>query len=893
VGFKRVSDGVIVKDSALYGDYELSGFHHGRQVYKKKRLKDGDVPDVCIYFWNQESSFNGWWFGRAVGSEEVWARHESSSEIPPQTGWSVVHEADSQLELTVQPIKKVRTIPATPKAAYSKRPGIRRPVVKLPEPWVAVEHQGTVYYWNNETEESRWCLPEGGVQLPDEHTTGLDAIPDVRSCIIPIPQIKQDCLPCLDEKGLPKTTNVASRHLTTSMHHDKRKLTDTHPAHMPEVDADHKARSPESQHSQQYHQSRSERGAVPHKCEASQERKGRSLELQHSKVHCQPQSPDRHEHKRKASRAPKSRSRELQRRYPRRSARSRDRPAHMRAVSQRQKDRSPEVQSSIQHHQRFTNRSATRMRDRSRERKGGSLELHGSPRHHRVPEKEMLRSSQQSGKHHHGCSLDHNGRSEKQREKSSLRRRDSRKECSKPNTRDRSRSRRLHRNRHQSSIHVHRCTSAQSRSSRCYRADPAEHQCSSPRRRSPSRCQAKAASEVKTCLERRCTSAKLLSPRCQQADPAGYRNCSPRRRSPSRCQAKATSEVKTCLEPRCTSARSRSSRRHQTDLAGQGCSARRSTSAPQCQAAVASERKSWHKQASSLDHQNDTVECRDSVMLLSGRSRSSRSPMSNALSQRQRGHSQSRSLGCSRSRSIVRNSVQLRPAAGSAPQREVFLKPASPSTKERDDSPALQFQNPLTKQPPGRQMHLPGVVLSDYGLGKWLQLEAQTHLEWVGGGPLDCIDVSHNNLTDEGIEQLMEFMIKKGLQTKRLKLFHNKLRDPRSLCNLLEDPICGVGAKNGLQELHLSHNQIELPLLEALLHSLGKQVATCGKLRPPLWLRLERNGLPADLADKLVKDRSDGLQLCQQAAGPKSRCSLGHCRQGADVHIVFVVNKRS
>jgi len=200
-------------------------------------------------------------------------------------------EADSQLELTVQPIKKVRTIPATPKAAYSKRPGIRRPVVKLPEPWVAVEHQGTVYYWNNETEESRWCLPEGGVQLPDEHTTGLDAISDVPSCITPIPQIKQDCLPCLDEKGLPKTTNVASRHLTTSMHHDKRKLTDTHPAHMPEVDADHKARSPESQHSQQYHQSRSERGAVPHKCEASQERKVRSLELQHSKVHCQPQSP--------------------------------------------------------------------------------------------------------------------------------------------------------------------------------------------------------------------------------------------------------------------------------------------------------------------------------------------------------------------------------------------------------------------------------------------------------------------------------------------------------------------------------------------------------------------------------------------------------------------------
>jgi len=199
------------------------------------------------------------------------------------------------------------------------------------------------------------------------------------------------------------------------------------------------------------------------------------------------------------------------------------------------------------------------------------------------------------------------------------------------------------------------------------------------------------------------------------------------------------------------------------------------------------------------------------------------------------------------------------------------------------------WREPLTKVPPGRQVHLPGVLLSDTGLRQWFDAEGPRHLARLGPGPLDCMDLSHNNLSDQGADDAVSFLLWRGQPTKRLKLFHNCLLEPRALCRLIEDERCGVGATDGITELHLSHNQINMSMLEQLLGS----VATClqreaKSLKPPLWLRMEHNNLDGEAKD-LLKETYPGVKLCFECGskGMRQRCNLGHCRYGADVHLVL------
>lgn len=197
---------------------------------------------------------------------------------------------------------------------------------------------------------------------------------------------------------------------------------------------------------------------------------------------------------------------------------------------------------------------------------------------------------------------------------------------------------------------------------------------------------------------------------------------------------------------------------------------------------------------------------------------------------------------------------------------------------------------PLTPPPPGRQVHLPGVVLSDDGLQRWLHEEADRHLDRLGRGPLDCVDVSHNSLTDKGVNALVDYLLRRQQPTRRLKLFHNRLREPPSISDLIEDKWCGIGARDGLCELHLSHNLITVSMLDNLLDSIGRAIAACGGwLRPPLYVRLELNpSLEETDTTRFAKDDgSRRFKICLSAGNSKSGCRLGHCRQGADVHLML------
>lgn len=206
------------------------------------------------------------------------------------------------------------------------------------------------------------------------------------------------------------------------------------------------------------------------------------------------------------------------------------------------------------------------------------------------------------------------------------------------------------------------------------------------------------------------------------------------------------------------------------------------------------------------------------------------------------------------------------------------------------------WREPLTKVPPGRQVHLPGVLRSDAGLRQWFDTEGIRHLERLGPGPLDCMDLSHNNLSDHGADDAVNFLLWRGQPTKRLKLFHNYLLEPLALCRLLEDERCGVGAVDGIRELHLSHNQLNSSILDRLLSSVATRLDIVDKkarpLRPPLWLRLEHNDLDGEAMD-LLKETCSGVNLCFECGikgrrhGRRQGCTLDHCNHGADVHVLL------
>jgi len=246
-----------------------------------------------------------------------------------------------------------------------------------------------------------------------------------------------------------------------------------------------------------------------------------------------------------------------------------------------------------------------------------------------------------------------------------------------------------------------------------------------------------------------------------------------------------------------------------------------------------------------------------------------------------------------------------RPGTTHAVQGSNHLKPrcATSSTAPQavTDGWSL-WREPLTKVPPGRQVHLPGVLRSDAGLRQWFDTEGTRHLERLGPGPLDCMDLSHNCLSDQGADDAVSFLLWRGQQTKRLKLFHNYLLEPLALCRLIEDERCGVGAVDGIRELHLSHNQMKISVLERLLSSVATRLDNMDKearpWRPPLWLRVEHNDLDGEATD-LLKETCSGVKLCFDCGVKSSRqcrsqgCTLTHCKNGADVHLGLIMKAGS
>lgn len=60
-------------------------------MYKKSAAGSPDSVDVFLYYWDQRDgpAFAGWWFGNQLGGTQVWSHNDSSSVVPPASGWKI------------------------------------------------------------------------------------------------------------------------------------------------------------------------------------------------------------------------------------------------------------------------------------------------------------------------------------------------------------------------------------------------------------------------------------------------------------------------------------------------------------------------------------------------------------------------------------------------------------------------------------------------------------------------------------------------------------------------------------------------------------------------------------------------------------------------------------
>ncbi|CAE7217025.1 Setd4 [Symbiodinium sp. KB8] len=92
VAFSEGNDKEEFVIQTLSGDFVVKGENHGRPFYQKLPVRPGTAPpEVYVYYWDGRdgSSFEGWWFGKAVGGNEVWSHCPDKAYLPPLKGWKI------------------------------------------------------------------------------------------------------------------------------------------------------------------------------------------------------------------------------------------------------------------------------------------------------------------------------------------------------------------------------------------------------------------------------------------------------------------------------------------------------------------------------------------------------------------------------------------------------------------------------------------------------------------------------------------------------------------------------------------------------------------------------------------------------------------------------------
>ena len=111
---------VHTKVANVNGTYKLSGNNHSRGIYQmyEGEIKDSTLTEKpVIYYWDERdgAEAQGWWIGVGVGGAQVWARHPSPAQTPPESGWHIPYNGAVCSQARVTPVT-----PAGGRGTYMK-----------------------------------------------------------------------------------------------------------------------------------------------------------------------------------------------------------------------------------------------------------------------------------------------------------------------------------------------------------------------------------------------------------------------------------------------------------------------------------------------------------------------------------------------------------------------------------------------------------------------------------------------------------------------------------------------------------------------------------------------------------------------------------------------------
>ena len=73
-------------------------------------MYEGEIKDSTekpvIYYWDERdgAAAQGWWIGIGVGGAQVWARHPSTAQTPPESGWHIPYNGAVCPQARVTPV---------------------------------------------------------------------------------------------------------------------------------------------------------------------------------------------------------------------------------------------------------------------------------------------------------------------------------------------------------------------------------------------------------------------------------------------------------------------------------------------------------------------------------------------------------------------------------------------------------------------------------------------------------------------------------------------------------------------------------------------------------------------------------------------------------------------
>mmetsp|Transcript_13527 Transcript_13527/g.36518 ORF Transcript_13527/g.36518 Transcript_13527/m.36518 type:complete len:648 (-) Transcript_13527:15-1958(-) len=226
-------------------------------------------------------------------------------------------------------------------------------------------------------------------------------------------------------------------------------------------------------------------------------------------------------------------------------------------------------------------------------------------------------------------------------------------------------------------------------------------------------------------------------------------------------------------------------------------------------------------------------------------------------------------------------------AAPRSPHRDARVRatPRPPPPRSKLELVPRKHGAVVQSGPPLRlgqlELNFRGQRLGDEKAIQWCKIDGLTKLQSMPSGHLECVDFSQNDLTDVGLEAIVRCIRDSNRQVKRLMFFKNKLRNPTALCKLMRDRDIGIAKASGPKELHLSDNNLSEAIIEDMLECIAEHRTRSGTpIRPPFWIRAERNGLHS-CGERLVKLFGDrGLDICLVTRSNRSKAT-----RFVDVHL--------